>query len=74
MFPVAQEGDFPDLPTKSWFDYAANESIARAFDLFRSARRERELIHDRDVVRTLSPFMDRAGLFTPRLDVTDRVQ
>jgi hypothetical protein len=42
--------------------------------LFRSARRERELIHDRDVVRTLSPFMDRAGLFTPRLNVTDRVQ
>jgi len=21
-FPVAQEGDFPDLPTNSWFDYA----------------------------------------------------
>jgi peptidoglycan/xylan/chitin deacetylase (PgdA/CDA1 family) len=34
MFPVAQEGDFPDLPTNSWFDYAANEGIARAFDLF----------------------------------------
>ena len=26
--------DFPDLPTNSWFDYAANEGIARAFDLF----------------------------------------
>jgi len=33
-FPVAQEGDFPDLPTNSWFDYAANEGISRALDLF----------------------------------------
>jgi hypothetical protein len=33
-FPVAQEGDFPDLPTNSWFDYAANEGIPRAPDLF----------------------------------------
>jgi peptidoglycan/xylan/chitin deacetylase (PgdA/CDA1 family) len=32
--PVAQEGDFPDLPTNSWFDYAANEGIPRALDLF----------------------------------------
>jgi hypothetical protein len=39
-FPVAQEGDFPDLPTNSWFDYAANEGISRALDLFDSARRE----------------------------------
>ena len=31
-FPVAQEGDFPDLPTNSWFDYAANEGIQRALD------------------------------------------
>jgi hypothetical protein len=33
-FPVAQEGDFPDLPTNSWFDYAANEGIPRALDPF----------------------------------------
>ena len=33
-FPIAQEGDFPDLPTNSWFDYAANEGIPRALDLF----------------------------------------
>jgi peptidoglycan/xylan/chitin deacetylase (PgdA/CDA1 family) len=33
-FPVAQEGDFPDLPTNSWFDYAANEGIPRALELF----------------------------------------
>jgi peptidoglycan/xylan/chitin deacetylase (PgdA/CDA1 family) len=33
-FPAAQEGDFPDLPTNSWFDYAANEGIPRALDLF----------------------------------------
>jgi hypothetical protein len=33
-FPVAQEGDFPDLPTNSWFDYAANEGIQRALELF----------------------------------------
>jgi peptidoglycan/xylan/chitin deacetylase (PgdA/CDA1 family) len=32
--PVAQEGDFPDLPTNSWFDYAANEGIPRALELF----------------------------------------
>jgi len=29
-----QEGDFPDLPTNSWFDYAANEGIPRALELF----------------------------------------
>ena len=28
-FPVAQDGNLPDLPTNSWFDYAANEGIAR---------------------------------------------
>jgi len=33
-FPVAQEGDSPDLPTNSWFDYSANEGIPRALDLF----------------------------------------
>jgi peptidoglycan/xylan/chitin deacetylase (PgdA/CDA1 family) len=33
-FPVAQEGNFPDLPTNSWFDYAANEGIPRALELF----------------------------------------
>jgi len=33
-FPVAQEGDFPDLFTNSWFDYAANEGIPRVLDLF----------------------------------------
>ena len=27
--PVQQEGDLPDLPTNSWFDYAANEGIPR---------------------------------------------
>ena len=32
--PVAQEGDFPDLPTNSWFDYAANEGNPRALELF----------------------------------------
>ena len=33
-FPVAQEGDSPDLPTNNWFDYAANEGIPRALELF----------------------------------------
>jgi peptidoglycan/xylan/chitin deacetylase (PgdA/CDA1 family) len=33
-FPTTQEGDSPDLPTNSWFDYAANEGIPRALDLF----------------------------------------
>jgi peptidoglycan/xylan/chitin deacetylase (PgdA/CDA1 family) len=33
-FPIAQEGNFPDLPTNSWFDYAANEGIPRALELF----------------------------------------
>jgi peptidoglycan/xylan/chitin deacetylase (PgdA/CDA1 family) len=33
-FPVPQAGDLPDLPTNSWFDYAANEGIPRALDLF----------------------------------------
>jgi len=33
-FPVAQAGELPDLPTNSWFDYAANEGIPRALDLF----------------------------------------
>jgi peptidoglycan/xylan/chitin deacetylase (PgdA/CDA1 family) len=32
--PVPQEGDLPDLPTNSWFDYAANEGIPRALALF----------------------------------------
>jgi hypothetical protein len=32
MFPVAQEGDFPDLPTNSWFDYAANAARVNEFE------------------------------------------
>jgi len=32
--PVPQAGDLPDLPTNSWFDYAANEGIPRALDMF----------------------------------------
>ena len=67
--------DFPDLPTNSWFDYAANEGIARAFDLFdRHGVKASSFMTGTSFERYPHSWTGQAGLFTPRLDVTDRVQ
>ena len=37
--PVPPDGDFPDLPAGSWFDYAATEGVPHALDLNGGYRR-----------------------------------
>jgi peptidoglycan/xylan/chitin deacetylase (PgdA/CDA1 family) len=67
--------DFPDLPTNSWFDYAANEGIARAFDLFdRHGVKASSFMTGMSFERYPHSWTGQADLFTPRLDVTDQVQ
>jgi hypothetical protein len=59
----------------SWFDYAANEGIARAFDLFDPhGVKASSFMTGTSFERYPHSWTGQAGLFKPRLDVTDRVQ